>query len=60
MITVDEEDVPRTESRNEKNESALSGYKESDVKMMDDVAECTQNESLAILIPVNTQFLQVI
>ncbi|XP_055495267.1 protein ELYS isoform X2 [Leucoraja erinacea] len=55
---LDEEDVPRTESRNEKNESALSGYKESDVKMMDDVAECTQNESLAILIPVNTQFLQ--
>ncbi|XP_078261491.1 protein ELYS [Rhinoraja longicauda] len=50
--------VPRTESRNEKNESALSGYKESDVKMMGDVAECAQNESLAILIPVKTQFLQ--
>ncbi|XP_051868119.1 protein ELYS isoform X2 [Pristis pectinata] len=58
LIVVDTEDIPRTESRNEENKLALSGYEERDVKMMDDAAECTQDESLAVLIPIDNQLLQ--
>ncbi|XP_059841568.1 protein ELYS [Hypanus sabinus] len=58
LIVIGDEDIPRTESRNEENESALPGTEKNDDKMMDDVAECTQDGSLSVLIPVNTHLLQ--
>ncbi|XP_072906569.1 protein ELYS [Hemitrygon akajei] len=58
LIVIDDENIPRTEPRNEENESALPGTEKNDDKMMDDVAECTQDGSLSVLIPVNTHLLQ--
>ncbi|XP_069786975.1 protein ELYS isoform X2 [Narcine bancroftii] len=58
LIIVDDEDIIEKETRNEKMELALSGYEESDIKVMDDIAECTQDESIAVSLPENTQLLQ--
>ncbi|XP_067844735.1 protein ELYS [Heptranchias perlo] len=58
VIVVENEDIPGTQSGNKENGSALSGYDESDFEMMDDNAVCTQDEPLAVLLPVNTQHLQ--
>ncbi|XP_062911558.1 protein ELYS [Mobula hypostoma] len=58
LIVIDDEDIPRTESRNEENKSALPGTEKNDDKVMDDVAECTQDGSFSVLIPVNTHLLQ--
>uniref|UniRef100_UPI00398EF938 protein ELYS isoform X2 n=1 Tax=Pristiophorus japonicus TaxID=55135 RepID=UPI00398EF938 len=58
VIVVDNEDIPSTPSRNEENGSALSRNEESDVEMMDINAVCTQDEPLAVFLPVNTPHLQ--